>query len=220
MDGLALLCNLHADGPVTLKRLRLARIANLGELERTPPERLAAWLHASVPQAQAFLEEARRLGRRLAEETPASAPRPGPAARAEGAAVPTQRTRPGGELVAGPTPLRSGLLPGLDETVCARLQRQNVLTAQALSERAGLDLARRTGIPYSTLLELARAARRLSSPSQHLARSGGQAPAPLAEYELQPFLALPRRAPSESDLAGTDAFTLPPIEPESAGPFG
>ncbi len=61
MDGLALLCNLYADGPVTLERLRAARVANLGELERAEPERLAAWLHASVPQARAFVEEARKM---------------------------------------------------------------------------------------------------------------------------------------------------------------
>lgn len=217
MDGLALLCNLHADGPVTLKRLRLARVANLGELERTPPERLAGWLHASVPQARVFIEEARRLGRRLAEETASSAPRHAEAPASEGAASSPRAARAGTGPVAGSALLRPGLLPGLDETVCVRLQRQNVVTAQALSERAGLDLARRTGIPYSTLLELARAARRLV---------GSTRPTPpavaavLAEFELLPFLARPRRAPSESDLAGSDAFTLPPTEPESAGPFG
>jgi hypothetical protein len=206
MDGLALLCNLHADGPVTLKRLRLARIANLGELERTPPERLADTLHASVPQARAFLEEARRLGRRLAEE--------GPSAAARDRSGPPAAVRTDTPAVAESVVLEPGLLPGLDETVCARLQRQNVLSAKALAERAGLDLARRTGIPYSTLLELARAARRLGG-----ARPPRSAP-PLAEFELQPFLAVPRRAPSEPELAGTDAFTLPPAEPESAGPFG
>ena len=59
MDGLALLCNLFADGPVTLGRLRAARIASLGELERAAPERLAGWLHSSLPPARAFGEEAR-----------------------------------------------------------------------------------------------------------------------------------------------------------------
>ena len=213
MDGLALLCNLHADGPVTLKRLRLARVATLGELERTPPERLAGWLHASVPQARAFLEEARTLGRRLAEETVASATRHASSTSADEAhsASPPEP--------ADATRLRPGLLPGLDETACARLQRQNVLTAQSLSERAGLDLARRTGIPYSALLELGRAARRLSAPGTRASRASAPL-ATLTEFELQPFLALPRRAPSESDLAGSDAFTLPPAEPESAGPFG
>src|SRR5262245_203930 len=68
MDGLALLCNLFADGPVTLKRLRIAGVSSLTELERAAPARLAEWLHASVPQAQAFAEEARKLVRRLAEE--------------------------------------------------------------------------------------------------------------------------------------------------------
>ncbi|HEX6882718.1 MAG TPA: hypothetical protein VF530_05015 [Planctomycetota bacterium] len=209
MDGLALLCNLHADGPVTLKRLRLARVASLAELERTPPERLASWLHASIPQARAFLEEARKLGRRLAEATPASAPRP--VAAEPRAALPV-------EPEPGPPRLKPGLLPGLDEVACARLERQNVRTLQALSERAGLDLARRTGIPYSTLLALARAARKLLvGPARPASAAAG---AVLNEYELQPFLAIPRRAPPETELAGSDAFTLPPGEPESAGPFG
>lgn len=217
MDGLALLCNLHADGPVTLKRLRLARVASLAELERTPPERLAAWLHASIPQARAFLEEARKLGRRLAEATPASAARSvAPEPRAPVPAPPAEPAPPT-EPEAGLPRLKPGLLPGLDELVCARLERQNVRTAQALSERAGLDLARRTGIPYSTLLALARAARKLVAGP---ARPASAAPAVLSEYELQPFLAIPRRAPAETELAGSDAFTLPPGEPESAGPFG
>jgi hypothetical protein len=207
MDGLALLCNLHADGPVTLKRLRLAHVASLGELERTPPERLAEWLHASVPQARAFLDEARRLGRRLCEASPERVPR-----HAAAGAPPTEVER------SGTVPLRAGLLPGLDATASARLERNGVTTLQALSERAGLDLARRTGIPYSALLELARSARRHLAVGTRAVRPG--APATLPEFELQPFLALPRRAPSEPELAGSDAFTLPQAEPESAGPFG
>jgi len=212
MDGLALLCNLHADGPVTLKRLRLARVASLAELERTPPERLAGWLHASLPQARAFLEEARKLGRRLAEASPASVARP--VAPEPRAVLPA----PAAEPEAGPPRLAPGLLPGLDEVACARLERQNVRTLQALSERAGLDLARRTGIPYSTLLALARGARKLVTGPVRPASAA--AAALRSEYELQPFLAIPRRAPPETELAGSDAFTLPPGEPESAGPFG
>jgi hypothetical protein len=211
MDGLALLCNLFADGPVTLKRLRLARVANLAELERTPPERLAEWLHASLPQARAFVEEARKLLRRLAEEGSA-APAPRGVARL---AAPAPASRESS------LPLAPGLLAGLDEALCTRLARHNVRTLQALAEFAGLDLARRTGIPYSTLLELARRARR------HLAAEMGStkvttatSKASLAEVELLPFLSRPRRAPPETELLPTDEFTLPPAEPESAGPFG
>ncbi len=215
MDGLALLCNLYADGPVTLERLRAARVANLGELERADPERLAAWLHASAPQARAFIEEARKLVRRLAEAVPLlSAPR--------GVVRPAARVAAHPAAIASSTggtsaiPLRPGLLPCLDETVCARLALNHVRSLQALSESAGLTLARRTGIPYSTLLDLARHARRFLAGGKPSPRSA----AALAVIELVPFVTQPRRAPAESELAPSDEFTLPLVEPESAGPFG
>jgi hypothetical protein len=234
MDGLALLCNLFADGPVTLKRLRLARVANLAELERTPPERLAEWLHASLPQARGFVEEARKLLRRLAEEAPpppvSPAPRSRVAAPAEAPVFPSAGRARGGPPNDGPPDdappesprLRPGLFPGLDETLCARLQRQQVTTVLALSERAGLALARRTGIPYSTLLTLARAARRFQAETARPALvSPPRAQDALAPaLELRPFLAHPRRAPAESELTRSDEFTLPAVEPDSAGPFG
>jgi hypothetical protein len=244
MDGLALLCNLFADGPVTLKRLRLSRIAHLAELERTEPAQLAALLHASVPQARAFAEEARKLARRLAEEQPRLAPtlparsEARQAARTERsaeipaetpvhAAPPPVDAAPAADAPASlqAIPLVPGLLPGLDEALCARLHPHQVRTVQALSEFAGLSLARRTGIPYSTLLALAREGRRLAS---ERARALSAAPAPRSRAaapsepvrELLPFLPAPRRAPAERELTGSDAFTLPQIEPESAGPFG
>lgn len=226
MDGLALLCNLFADGPVTLKRLRLARVTSLAELERTPPARLAEWLHASPPQAQAFVEEARRLARRLAEDS--AQPPPFPLRRAQPAPVPErvrarEHAAPPSDVPAG-TVLRPGLVPGLDESVCARLQRQKVHTLEALSERAGLDLARRTGIPYSRLLELARAARRrpverAPAAEPTLSVEPGERDAENV-YVLRPAPRLPARPLPEVELAGSDAFTLPEVEPEAAGPFG
>lgn len=239
MDGLALLCNLFADGPVTLRRLRAAHLASLAEVERVEPESLAECLHASVPQARSFAEEARRLRQRLSEESPRLA-----AARPAAVEAPPSPSaiarRPAVSPVAGPSAapspapplppladesaddtLRPGLFPGLDEPLCARLHQHQVRTVQALGEFAGLALARRTGIPYSTLLELSRAARRHASAR---GRSPDTAPVPrevpLAQVELTPFLPRPKRAPSEVELASDDAFTLPLVEPESAGPFG
>jgi len=220
MDGLALLCNLFADGPVTLKRLRAARVANLSELERTAPERLADWLHASVPQARAFVEEARNLVRRLAETgAPVEPARRSPPVAGAPATMP-HRPPPGAGRSAGARMLQPGLFPGLDEGACARLASYQVRTVQALSEAAGLALARRTGIPYSILLELSRQARRALA-AQHVV---AQAPGPagesgLFERELVPFVPRTRRAPVEGELARSDEFTLP-VEPESAGPFG
>lgn len=219
MDGLALLCNLYADGPVTLERLRSARVANLAELERTDPERLAAWLHASVPQARAFVEEARKLVRRLAETLPplrAVPPRAG--VRAASSAGTRSAAAESAARVPDPGMLRPGLLPGLDETVCARLALNHVRSVQALSESAGLTLARRTGIPYSALLDLSRHARAALAGRKHPAQVRNALT--LEEVELVPFAAQPRRAPAERELAPSDEFTLPLVEPESAGPFG
>ncbi len=289
MDGLALLCNLCADGPVTLKRLRLAGVGSLAELERAAPPELAEWLHASVPQARGFVEEAQKLRRRLAEEqlsvvsldsaasavrrAPRSVPEPGAPALAS--APPTSALEP----------LRAGLLPGLDEALCTRLALHHVRTLQALGELAGLALARRTGIPYSTLLELSRQARRFTiartresqtsvapytesepvSVSEAASEAAAPAAAPAApaaaplaepvpiearelrpqvvqlrhveprqveprpervdegelrEVELRPFEPRPRRAAHEREFTRSDEFTLPLVEPESAGPFG
>jgi len=256
MDGLALLCNLFADGPVTLRRLRLAGVADLAELGRTPPPTLAEWLHASLPQAQAFAEEARALLHRLAEE---SAPRAVPSASRVPAPRVPARSAPRAEPIApgaplapasSALPLAAGLLSGLDSALCERLALHHVRTVQALSEFAGLALARRTGIPYSTLLELARQARRFvaagarapaASASDQLAPPPSRVdatrtvtpsaarPESLAieprtvesrTVELRPFDARAKRAPAERELARTDEFTLPLVEPESAGPFG
>jgi len=223
MDGLALLCNLFADGPVTLGRLRAAHVSSLSELERASPERLAEWLHASVPQSRSFLEEARKLLRRLAENPPVFVEPLRPAERALAA-----REAPAGReaLLSAAPPVDSergrqllvpGLFPGLDEGVCARLARHQVRTVQSLSESAGLALARRTGIPYSILLELARGARRWLAGRESV--PGKTAGPSLPVRELVPFVLHPRRAPAENELARNDEFTLPADAHEAAGPF-
>ncbi len=68
MDGLALLCNLHADGPLTLRRLRAAGVRDLRHLTRLSEGELAPLLRSSPSQAWRFAEEARQLATRLAEE--------------------------------------------------------------------------------------------------------------------------------------------------------
>src|SRR5262245_41464640 len=119
MDGLALLCNLFADVPVTLERLRAARVASLSELERAASERLALWLHASVPRARDLLSEARKLVRRLAEAGPlGEVPAPVAGLRAP---APPRRPAPRTSHGAGGLALRPGLFPGLDEGACSRL---------------------------------------------------------------------------------------------------
>ena len=217
MDGLALLCNLFADGPVTLERLRRARVESLVELERLPSAQLAEWLHASVPQARSFAEEARKLARRIGPERSAyglaeRAPRR--AAPAESVALPTPRAN-------AEDALRPGLFPGLDEAVCTRLFAQGVRTVSALVAGAGLTLARRSGIPYLALLALARNARRRPATSVAAATEPASSPEPvLAEVELVPQPRLVVLNASAPEATRSDEFTLPLVEPGVAGPFG
>ena len=67
MDGLALLCNLHADGPLTLRRLRRAGIRKLGHIQLVPEETLIGILEASPAQVRRFVREARLLAERVYE---------------------------------------------------------------------------------------------------------------------------------------------------------
>src|SRR5262245_50310442 len=90
MDGLALLCNLHADGPLTLRRLRHLGVRSLHDLDRLPEATLVDWLGA--PRARRFVEEARALARRLVE-TPLEPEEAAPALPA-GESTPLERSEP------------------------------------------------------------------------------------------------------------------------------
>ena len=67
MDGLSLLCNLHAAGPLALRRLRAAGVRELEDLEGLAESTLSECLRSSSAHARRFVEEARQLARRLAE---------------------------------------------------------------------------------------------------------------------------------------------------------
>ena len=73
MDTLALLCNLHADGPATLQRLRRAGCESLAALRRLDPAALALRLEWSERAAGRFLREAALLSQR-AEQTELEGP--------------------------------------------------------------------------------------------------------------------------------------------------
>jgi hypothetical protein len=64
MDTLALLCNLHADGPATLQRLRRVGCESLAGLRRLEPVALVRELGWGEGQALRFLREARLLAER------------------------------------------------------------------------------------------------------------------------------------------------------------
>lgn len=74
MDTLALLCNLHADGPATLQRLRRAGCDSLGALRRLDPLTLAERLEWHERTAERFLREAALLSGRVEEEDLAEGP--------------------------------------------------------------------------------------------------------------------------------------------------
>jgi hypothetical protein len=68
MDAFALLCNLHGNGPLTLRRLRRAGIHTLEQVAGLPPEQLSTVLAGPVNLAVRFATEARELARRVAAE--------------------------------------------------------------------------------------------------------------------------------------------------------
>lgn len=70
MDTLALLCNLHADGPATLHRLRRAGCESVAALRRLDPVALAARLEWNERTAERFLREAALLAERVEDEPP------------------------------------------------------------------------------------------------------------------------------------------------------
>lgn len=175
MDGLALLCNLHADGPLTLRRLRDAGVRTLRDVAGFPERTLSSWLGGQ--RARRFIDEARQLAARLAEtalepeEVPRSTPPTESIAAARRAARPEPRLSFHAESSGlGETTLHAvglpgvelhgGCLGGLDAETCVRLSALGVRTYEALIEHANLTLARRAGIPYPKLLDLSAQARR------------------------------------------------------------
>jgi len=68
MDALALLCNLHADGPFTLQRLRRSGCHSLDSLLELPAIQLSTHLDGSARTAERFLREAHLLAERLEDQ--------------------------------------------------------------------------------------------------------------------------------------------------------
>lgn len=68
MDAMALLCNLHADGPTTLRSLRAGGCTTLDELAGLPVERVVELLGYTPAAARRFQREGANLRQRLAGE--------------------------------------------------------------------------------------------------------------------------------------------------------
>lgn len=69
MDALALLCNLHGDGPETLRRLRVAGVLDLSEVSEMPRAQLDRLLERGSLAAERFRREGRLLEKRLGGES-------------------------------------------------------------------------------------------------------------------------------------------------------
>ncbi|MED6335696.1 MAG: helix-hairpin-helix domain-containing protein [Planctomycetota bacterium] len=68
MDAMALLCTLHADGPVSLRRLRESGCASFDDLASLAPERAAQILAISPSAARRLLRMAEGLRERVGDE--------------------------------------------------------------------------------------------------------------------------------------------------------
>ena len=195
MDAMALLCNLQADGPATLRRLRKVGCQELADLERVGIFELADALGGDAAFAQRFVREGRALNQRFGpgslepEEAQVSAPSMAraperiptkprslrepvtaesstqvtePEMRRLVANRPVPRRIPARALPAQPpgTPLRAGLIEGLDADWTRDLIGQGILTLECLRDAPGLPLAKSLGRKYTELVDLQCFARR------------------------------------------------------------
>jgi hypothetical protein len=117
MDPLALLCNLHADGPLTLQRLRDAGCADLVHVESASDQELTLWTELSPRAATRLRREARHLRERILPEGLDGEE----ATRTAEVASPLPVTRPEPLLEAPRTALEETVLEGTvpDEAVLA-----------------------------------------------------------------------------------------------------
>ena len=180
MDNLALLCNLYAEGPATLARLREAQCASLESLETMQAEDLAEILEISLASSRRFLREAQNLVQRVglaAEGAPAQAARIPSPARDEGIiervlgawrakdALEPEGSEAGASMTATiarepGTPLRPQLLDGLDMDWCVRLHTCGIDSLEELALSESMELAAVLDVGLTRLMRLQFLARR------------------------------------------------------------
>jgi len=226
MDAMALLCNLQADGPATLRRLHGIGCRTLNDLERADADELAEALAGDPAFARRFVREARALAERFgdaelepepapaspipvppqAPRTPAAPTTPVPARvdTARLAAELAERVRRPQGLV-----LRAGLVDGLDEAWCVALVGQGIRTLEGLRDAPGLALARSLGRPLTELVGLqCLARRRLDEESRSAA---------LLEREDEPEVVI---VPARRPLAEPDDVIFPHARRDDARHVG
>jgi hypothetical protein len=174
MDEIALLCNLHADGPTTLRVLRRAGLRTLPQVSTVDVRKLADTLGVSPSFARRFAREARLLAGRMGaegldvEETAPNAAveslrstealPPEPVAREPIARelTPSPKSAPERPTIVASTGTRlvGGMIAGLDRQACDRLVAHGIRTLEELAVAPGLALARRLEMPLPRLFDL------------------------------------------------------------------
>lgn len=171
MDTLALLCNLLAEGPATLRVLHREGVKTLSDVEAQRIEHLADLLGSSPAGARRFAGEARMLAARMGT-TPLEREQNAPFVSADVPEEPPSFA-PGLHRAVAPsriapmhhtpsvsgTSLRPGAVEGLDSTLCDLLAREKIQTLEGLADASGLSLAKRLGIGLPRLMDLAYLAR-------------------------------------------------------------
>jgi hypothetical protein len=228
MDALALLCNLLAEGPATLRILRREGVKTVSDVETQSPERLASLLSTSSAGARRFAGEARMLAARMGtaplereEDMPIGTTVP----PADLSALEYQRT--GNPRRTAPaayttavtgTLLRPGLIEGLDRELCDRLAKQKILTVESLADASDRSLARRLGIGLPRLLDLAYLARGLLTGAGVVSAPGDTR---AETEELQPAFMLQsrRKARATTSSPGSLIAATRGRDEDVAGPF-
>jgi len=239
MDTMTLLCNLHAEGPTTLRRLRQFGCGTFEDLLRTSTGRLAEALGMDEDGARRFWREAELLAQRCGSEG-LEPEEMGGSVMSDSASLPTPGLEPPQVMATPPVPivesLEPELLEGLDAQLCGELQTQGIVTLRQLWEASPLQLARETGRSLTELIDLQCAARNHFGAQRDSAAGGsGGVGAASARAASQAELVVPpptgapgtslyARTPSPGELAvhsPGSAMHHTPIEnpPEAAGPF-
>ncbi len=247
MDEIALLCNLHADGPASLKVLRRAGVRTLAQVSEFDLRKLADTLGVSPSFARRFAREARLLAGRIGGEpleveeaatTSATAPDPigtpamelplaSPVVDIADEPRPMRETRPAIVPSAG-TRLVSFVIPGLDRQSCDRLVAQGIRTLEDLAAAPGLALARRIEMSLPRLLDLQYLAQQRIHGTERAPRADDAAeseyvlrPAPRPAVSRTAYVNDPAWRPDRPDIGHLQPPLHAPfhVDSEVAGPF-
>jgi hypothetical protein len=248
MDTLALLCNLHADGPATLLCLRRAGFESLAALRRLEPANLARALDWNERTAERFLREATLLAARSGDFDEEGAGEPGAAFELESTLVeeldgPTDEAEadesaPEDELEVDEAPEAEEVaaVEGVEALLGAARELDRVappgepgefVIPRPLAARTDrrLDELELEGLTHGLRARLAglglRTLRELAEADElELARALDLGYTRVKRLGFLARRALEREPTPPTSVARFEAYTPPPAEPfETAGPF-